>query len=350
MIIDSNSDSTVSDLELTETELFINRLFVQGDYKQYADKFKIDREDLKRILHEASLFLNKNNIQGTIALILKPVAELREAFIACTGTSNAYIINSNLIKIINDTQTISDILTQPVSGKKSRIFSVKLDNNDNIILCSANLSNVLDNDFIQRTVITSNGPEEACKKLLHSASLAAKKDNISIASYNSKGTKRPPVKNKVSTKTILIIIIPLFLILIGIVIYRLSSGTTEYINTNSPVNTPKPSKQPPVIQTPEIEKKNNFQPSNTETQTPSDQDVIKKSPDKIKKIDIDFIVNGSVVMISNWESIRQDILYIKWDNGITDKKRIHKYASYTDIPSSIKVTYKDYTTKNYSIK
>jgi hypothetical protein len=55
-------------------------------------------------------------------------------------------------------------------------------------------------------------------------------------------------------------------------------------------------------------------------------------------------------MISNWESIRQDILDINWGNGITDKKRIHKYPDYTSIPSSVNVIYKDHSTRSYRIK
>jgi hypothetical protein len=85
MVIDNIDGFPVDELELTEAKLFIKRLFVQGDYKHYADGFKINREDLKRILYEASTFLGEKNINCTIALILKSVDKSREVFVSCTG-------------------------------------------------------------------------------------------------------------------------------------------------------------------------------------------------------------------------------------------------------------------------
>ena len=55
-------------------------------------------------------------------------------------------------------------------------------------------------------------------------------------------------------------------------------------------------------------------------------------------------------MISNWESVEQEILYINWDKGLHDKKGIHKYLDYKRIPSSVKITFKDNSTKSYNIK
>ena len=94
MIIDYQEGVPVDELELTEAKLFINRLFIKGDYRHYADKFQINRDDLKGILYEASAFLGNKNISCTIALILKPVEKSRKVFVSCTGNGIPFIINS----------------------------------------------------------------------------------------------------------------------------------------------------------------------------------------------------------------------------------------------------------------
>jgi serine/threonine protein phosphatase PrpC len=347
MVVDNIGGIAVNELELTETELFVNRLFVQGDYKQYADKFQLNRDDLKKILYEASAFLSKNKIPCTIALILKSIDESRDVYISRTGTSSSYIINSQSLQILNDSGDLGDAITQPGLLEKPQVFSGKLKKEDTILLCSENLSAVLDRNFIQRMVLSSKSPEEVCKKLLHSASGTGRNDNISVAAYNGTGTKRNPKKERISIKTLLLIIIPLFLILIGWMIFKLSSETKEKsLETTSPINTIEPTPPPPVI-----EKKNNIQQPDTNTPIPVDKNIVNKTADNVKKIKyLNFIVNGSVVMISNWESVKQEILSINWDNGITDKKKVHKYPDYTSIPSSVKVTYKDHSIKSYRIK
>jgi hypothetical protein len=366
MIIDNKGGTALTELELTETDLFINRLFVQGDYKQYADKFQINRNELKKILFEASAFLCKNEIPCTIALIMKVVDGSRNVFVSRTGSTSSYIINSQSVIILNDSGDLGDATNQAGLLEKPQLYSGKLNKEDTLLLCSENLSAELERNFIQRIVVSSKSPEEVCKKLLHSAAGNGRKDNISVAAFNGSGSKRIPNKERVSNKTLLLIIIPLFLILIGVIIYKLSSGTKELV-TNSPTNT-FDSVRAPIV----VEKKDDVQPPKTEIQKPAEKITLSKPEDNVKKItnrnsvdkitiskpvdnvkkitNINFIVNGSVVMISNWESVKQEILSISWDKGITDKKRIHKYSDYTSIPSSVKVTYKDNSTKNYKIK
>src|ERR1019366_10748872 len=109
MVIDNIVDHTVDELELKEAELFIKRLFIQGDYKHYADQFQINRDDLKRILYEASAFLSKHNIFCTIALILKSVEGSREVIVSHTGTSSTYIINSQSFRILNESSDPGDL-------------------------------------------------------------------------------------------------------------------------------------------------------------------------------------------------------------------------------------------------
>ena len=72
--------------------------------------------------------------------------------------------------------------------------------------------------------------------------------------------------------------------------------------------------------------------------------------DNITYKNVNFLVNGSVVLISNWESVGTGIRRINWDDGKSDKKRIHKYTDYRSIPSSVTVTFKDNTTRSYKIK
>jgi hypothetical protein len=364
MVIDNIVDHTVDELELTEAELFIKRLFVQGDYKHYADKFQINREDLKRILYEASVFLGKKYIPCTIALILKSVEESRDIYVSYTGTGASFIINSRAVRLLNAEGKPGKIITQsvqPGSLEKPQIFAEKLEKGDTLLLCSESLSAELDRNFIQRVVISSNGPEEVCKKLLHSFSGAGRKDNISVAAFNGSVTRKNPNKYSISNKTLLLIFIPLLLILVGLLIYKFSSWTKEKPVKVSPIDNFESLNLPPVIKKDII-----VQPSGIVTQIPADKDTVNKPEETVTKIkkeiiktplenvkklkNVNFIVNGSVVMISNWESVKQEILNINWDNGITDKKSIHKYPDYTNIPSSVKVTYKDYSTRSYRIK
>ena len=379
MVIDNIGGVPVDELALTEAELFIKRLFVQGDYKNYADKFQINRDDLKRILYEASAFLGKKNIPCTIALILKPVEEYREVFVSRTGTGASFIINSQAVRILVEDDTPGDIITppsQPDPMEKPQLFAGKLKKEDTLLLCSESLSAVLDLNFMQRIVISSKGPEEVCKKLLHSASDAGRKDNISVAAFNGSVIRRNPDKARISNKTLLLIIIPPILIVIGFLIYNLSPGTKEKPVETSPIVTFESLKLPPAIKKDTI-----VQPSGLNTQILADKDIVNKPEETVTKIkkeiiktplenvkkikkeiiktpvdnvkklkNVNFIVNGSVVMISNWESVKQEILHINWDNGITDTKSIHKYPDYTSIPSSVKVTYKDNSTKSYRIK
>jgi hypothetical protein len=365
MVIDNIDNHTMDELELTEAELFIKRLFVQGDYKHYADKFQINRDDLKRILYEASAFLGKKNIPCTIALILKSVEESRDIYVSCTGAGASFIINSRAVRILNTEGNPREMITQsvqPGSLEKPLIFTEKLEKEDTLLLCSESLSAELDRNFIQRVVISSNGPEEVCKKLLHSFSGAGRKDNISVAAFNGSITRRNPNIEGKSNKTLLLIFIPVFLILVGLLIYKFSPWTKEKPLETSQTDTFKALKLPPSV----IKKDTIVQPSGLNTQIPADKDIVNKPEETVTKIkkeiiktplenvkkikNVNFIVNGSVVIISNWESVKQEILNINWDNGITDKKSIHKYPDYTSIPSSVKITYKDYSTRSYKIK
>lgn len=367
MVIDNMENILVDDLALTEAELFIKRLFVQGDYKHYADKFQIDRNDLQRILYEASAFLVKKNIPCTIALILKPTAAVdsRDVIITRTGTGASYIINSDAVRVLNELnedENTEDIITSSAQYgvlAKPQLFVGKLKKEDTLLLCSESLSSMLDLNFMQRTVILSKGPEEVCKKLLHSASGTGRKDNISVAAFNGAASRKAQQKERMSNKTLLLIIIPPLLVLVGFLIYNLTSGSRE-----KPVRTSQPTAIESMNLPPVIKKDTIVQPPVLSTQKPQEEEMVKKPEEKkirqekikppveiVKKIkSIDFIVNGSVVMISNWESVRGDISYISWENGIADKKSIHKYADYKSIPSSVKVTYKDNSTKSFKIK
>jgi hypothetical protein len=341
-MIENIGGIAVNELESTEAELFIKRLFVLGDYKQYADKFQIDRNDLKKILYEASAFLCKNKIPCTIALILKPGKDLRDILISHTGTGVSYIINSQFVSIFNEDSAF----------EKPQLFAGILKKDDTLLLCSESLSVTSDHNFIQRLVKSSNGPEEVCKKILHTASGTGRKENISVAAFNSSGTKRIEENKWISDKNLLFIIIPLFFLLIGFIIYYLSSGTNEKPLVSSPVKSFESSKLPLAI-----EKDTLSQITGTNTPIPTDnnrilkKEIVKTPENIVKKIkNVNFIVNGSVVMISNWESVKQEVLYINWDNGQTDKKRIHKYPDYTSIPSFVRVTFKDNSTKSYRVK
>jgi hypothetical protein len=345
MVIENVGVVAMDEIELTETELFIKRLFVQGDYKQFADKHQIQRDDINRILSEVSLFLCKNKIPCSLALILKPIEESQDVFVSHTGSGASYIINSQYVKTINEPDNPEKVTTQPGVLSKPKLFTGKIKKDDTLVLCSENLAE-LDINFFQRIVLSSHGPEEICKKILRAISETGKLYNISVAAYNGSGTKRKTNKIRISIKMILLITIPLFLIIFGLIIFNLSSVTEIKPDETSPISTMESLNIPT-----EFNKDTIIQPPSPPPQIDEEKNLVTKPMDIVKKIKkLNFIVNGSVVMVSNWESVKQDILYINWDNGITDKKRVHKYPDYSSIPSSVKVTYKDNTTKSYTLK
>jgi len=278
MVIDNVNDIPADELELIEAKLFITRLFIQGDYKQYADKFQINRGDLKKILYEASAFLGNKNIFCTIALILKSINESREVFVSCTGKSASFIINSQSFSLLKEGDNSGEDIIPSGLLEQPQLFTGKLNKEDTLLLCSENLSSLLDNSFIQRAVISSKNPEEVCKKLLHSASGRGIKDNISIAAFNGSGARRNSDKKRISNKILILLIIPLLLILIGFLFYNLSSGTRAIHKKISPIDTFESSKFPPVIK-----EENNNQPSGIDTQIAVDKNMVNKTEDNVKK-------------------------------------------------------------------
>ena len=352
MVVDHLPDFPIDELAITEAELFIKRLFVQGDYKHYADKFQIDRADLKRILYEATVFLGKKNIPCTIALILKPKEDGRDVFVTRTGGGASFIINSQEVRAINQ---------DTANQEMPLLYLGILKKQDTLLLCSESLGTSLDLNFMQRTVIASKSPEEACKKLLHSASGTGRKDNISVAAFNGAVIRKDKNKERISTKTLLLLAIAPLLVLFGFLIYNLTSSNRDKPPESLQTTVVEPIKIPPVIK-----KDTLVQPPVVNTQLPEVKEPVKKPVEKVKKPKIEtikppeatvkinknlsFIVNGSVVMVSNWESVSREISNISWADGISDKKRVHKYADYTSIPSSVKVTFKDNSTRSYKIK
>jgi hypothetical protein len=381
LMLTESIDGVVGDLlALTEAELFIKRLFVQGDYKHYADKFKLDRSDLKRILFEASIFLSKKKISCSIAIILKSSGENREIIVSRINSGSAYIINTQEVRLLTEDDSYENIISEveePEEFVRPQLFRGKLNQEDTLLLCSETLSEALELKFVQRIVNSSKGPEEICKKLLHSAAQTGRKDIISVAVFNGSVVKKNLIKGRISNKNLLLIILLPFLIVIGFIIYNVSSGSKDKQSEKAPVETFDFPSPPPV----ETTKNSNVHPSDLETRKPKDDEValVPKNNDKIikktitklpakevKKVKkevveapeetlakfkkVNFLVNGSVVLISNWESVRKGIKSVNWENGISDKKRIHKYSDYSNIPSSVKIIFMDNSTKSYSIK
>ena len=105
------------------------------------------------------------------------------------------------------------------------------------MLSSESLSSGMQLNQIKTIVSSSKGPEEACKKLLHSASQTGGKENISVAIFNGAVTKRIPVKRRISFKTLMLILVPVFIILLGVLIYNISSGNKSKNLDKPPVDT-----------------------------------------------------------------------------------------------------------------
>ncbi|MDR3611733.1 MAG: hypothetical protein P4L27_14280 [Ignavibacteriaceae bacterium] len=376
MITESIDGGTEDKLALTEAELFIKRLFVQGDYKHYADKFQINRDDLKRILYESSIFLSKKKITCIIALILKTTGEYREVIVCRIGNCSSYVINSQQIRFLTEEEAPVNIITEPEDYLKPQLFTGKLKKEDTLLLCTERLSSVLEIKFIQRIVNSSKGPEEICKKLLHSASQTGIQDIISVAVFNGSVVRKNPVKVNISNKNLLLIILLPFLVVIGFFIYNLIMENKDKHPERTTVNSFEPHNLPPLANNDSVS-----QVSAPDAQTPENKDIVSVPENKSKKgkqndallsekeikktkkelvaatddisgkfKNVNFLVNGSVVLISNWEQVRKNIKSVNWENGMTDKKRIHKYSDYTNIPSSVKITFKDNSTKNFKIK
>ena len=373
MITESINGVQGDELALTEAELFIKRLFVQGDYKNYADKFHINRDDLRKILSEASTFLSKKKVACIIALVMKKVEESREVLITRIGTGSSFIINTQEVHLLREEKIAGKILTD-ISETDSlsipQLFSGKLKKADILLLSSESLSNGLQLNQIKSIVSSSKGPEEACKKLLHSASQIGGKANISVAIFNGAVTSRNPAKKRISFKTLLFILIPPFIILLGVMIYNISFGNKIKNIEKPPVDTFESLHLTPIVpkdtvaqinseETP-IEKKKDIVESPKINIKKSKKAPVVKPKEIVKETiasdnttlykNVNFLLNGSVVLISNWESVGKGIKHINWYDGKTDKKRIHKYTDYTSIPSSVSVTFKDNTSRSYKIK
>jgi hypothetical protein len=361
MITDKVKDSNVDELALKEAELFVKRLFVQGDYKHFAEKLQLNRDDLKTILYEASLFLSKKNIQCSIAIILKSIEENRQVFVSRTGTGSFFIINSQSVRVLNLESRPGDILDNKGPLEKPQLYIGKMKREDTLLLCSENLNEVIELPLMQRIIISSKSPEEMCKNLLHSASVAERKDNISIAVFNGEFKRKSLGIQWLSRKIILFIITPLLLILIGFLIYNLSIGAREKPSKIKPFDTFES-----LNLSSKIKENNPTQPLSLDTPKSSKEDSVKKPINNIKKnknekvntskkiekklTNPKFIVTGSVVLISNWELVKQGILFINWESGISYIERFHKYADNQSIPPSVKVTFIDHSTKIYNIK
>jgi hypothetical protein len=374
MMVTESVDGVKGDeLALTEAELFIKRLFVQGDYKNYADKFQISRDDLRKILFEASAFLNKKKVACIIALVMKKVEESREVLITRMGTGSSFIINTQEVRLLNEEKIagkISSDISEDDSAIIPQLFSGKLKKDDILLLSSESLSSGLELNQIKSIVSSSKAPEEACKKLLHSSSQIGGKENISVAIFNGAAANRIPVKKRISFRTLLFILIPPFIILLGVMIYNISSGNKTKNIDKPPVDTfeslhltpivPKDTlaqvnnenipidKKKDIVEAPEKNIKKNKKALTVEVKEKVREKEVPDNTTTYKNVN--FLVNGSVVLISNWESVGKGVKRINWFDGKADKKRIHKYTDYTSIPSSVTITFKDNTTKSYKIK
>jgi len=350
----------VDDSNVEEAELFIKRLFAQGDYKHFADKLQLDRDDLKSILIEAASFLGKKNFHYSIAIILKSVNENREVLISSIGTDMFFIINSHSVRVLNMESPPGDKLNNSESLERPQLYIGKMKKEDTLLLCSESLTAAIELHLIQRIVLSSKSPEEACKKLLFSASMSDREVRFSVAIFKDTVKKRRLGIQKLPFKTLSLISIPLFLIIIGLLIYNLAFSTKEksseniswgvFDSLNLPAN---------------VKKVSNTKSLNTVSQTTTIDVPVKKSVNDIKKnkkeidkssadikkklINVNFKVTGSVVVITNWELIKQEILFINWESGISYNEKYHRYIDYQSIPPSVKITFKDHSSKFFKI-
>lgn len=311
----------------------------------------LDKNDLKSILFNVSLSLSKKNIPCAVALILKSENETRDVIVSRIGTGKFFIINSQSVSILSPYDNPNDVSNKLDFLLKPQLLVGKLRKEDKFLICSDVLPALLELNQIQNIVNSYKSSQEICKKLLHYASRSERKDDISVAVFNGDVKIRKPGFQHVSINY-LFIFIPIILILIGFFIYFLTVGTSEEQSDLISLDTFESLKLPTVIK-----KDTNIQFLSSSHSIHLNGDSVKKTTNQKttseipKKLTmVNFTVTGSVVIISNWEFVKKEILFINWETGVSYNDGYHKYADPTSIPPSVEVTFIDNSTKIFKIK
>jgi hypothetical protein len=335
MLASGRDGSNLEDIALQEAERLVKNIFVLGEYKLIAEQNNIDRNDIKKMLSQVFLDINKQLISFTVVLIMNPKKGFREVYIGYAGIGTCYKINSYEVKRLTTNEK-----------DKIEITLEKINKEDLILLCSSEVAEVLDNKLMQRSIVLLRHAEEFCKRIIFDSYNKVGVGNFSAAVYvesNQTALERKKIK---FSRSVLLSGIIVMSVICGILINNFALKTKE-----SPDVLKKKYKSSLMYSTPIVINQTPHEVLVSESPPKSLLDsktsLVKKTNNNWK---VNFLTNGSVVMITNWSTIGKDIKYINWEPNKRNKKRIYKYPDYTQIPSSVRIIFKDNSTKIFKIK
>jgi hypothetical protein len=335
MLTSGHEGTNTDDIALQEAEQLIKKMFVLGEYRLLAEKYFINPDDIRKIMPQVFLLLNRQLISFTIALIMKPENNIRDVYIAQEGMGKCLKINMNEVKKI----------TPEVKGKKE-IITEKLHKDDAFLLCSCEVADSLDNKVLQHALSIFKEPEDLCKKIIFTSYNKLGVGNFSAAVFVERNKSVWERKKKSVTRWSVIASIIVLLAAIGLAINTFLFKPDESIIINKKKDNSSLIVNPPVIinQAPHRV----FVPSAPPKTVKNSKTLPAKKT--INNKNVAFMLNGSVVMITNWGAVGKDIKYINWEPNQRSKNRIYKYPDYTNIPSSVTVTFMDNSVRVFRIK
>jgi hypothetical protein len=335
MLVSGRDGSNTEDSVLQETEKLIKDMFVMGEFRSVAEKYHINQHEIRKILYQVILMMNIPLISFNIALIMKPEDGNRDVYIGHGGMGICYKINSNEVTRLT-----------PEEKNTPEITSEKLKKEDAFLMCSCEVADSLDNKYAQQTLNFYREPEELCKKLIFSSYNKTGVGNFSAAVFVERTKHVSGQKKKRIIRNVVIGIVILLLTTAGFFINEYISKTKEQEAIRGKIDSSPQTNTPPVSinETP-------HEVLIPDKSTKSTEDQVEEQAKKINNNrNVDFMVNGSVVMITNWNAVGKEIKYINWEPNQRSKKRIHKYSDFTQMPGSIRIIFKDNSTRDFSIK
>ena len=335
MLASGRDGSNLEDIALQEAEQLVKSIFILGEYKLIAEKSNINRNDIKKTLTQVFLDINKQLISFTVVLIMNPKKGFREVYIGYAGIGTCYKINSYEVKRLTTEER-----------NKTEITLEKINKEDLILLCSSEVAEALDNKLMQRSIALFRHAEELCKRIIFDSYNKVGVGNFSAAVYVESNQTALERKKKKFSRSVLLSGIILMLVICGILINNFAFKTKEPANVLKKKDNSSLLYSTPIII--------NQTPHEVLVPESPQKSLIDSKTGPVKKTNnnwnVNFLTNGSVVMITNWGNIGKDIKYINWEPNKRNKKRIHKYPDYTQIPGSVRITFKDNSTKIFKIK
>jgi protein phosphatase len=176
------------------------------DFVEKTDVFHYTKINIKKAVSYSNHNVFKRScantgLNGMGATFVLAVYNGKKLFVANLGDSRAYIISNGCMEMITEDHSIvfqlvkSNIITKEEAKEHPKrneilkavgiapevfpdIFEVELSKGDKLLLCTDGLSNMVDDEVIQQTIVHNNDIELANKKLVELANLNGGYDNI----------------------------------------------------------------------------------------------------------------------------------------------------------------------------